>query len=149
LPLGSAREADAGPKKRLFGADTLISAYRAIATQRDYERYLKIIEEAWGPLLVSGVRPKSALKLRDAWAETPVAANMLVSIARMLINWGLSREFSESNPLAIPKLETGDGGASRGRLGPSILSTPTPPKASAVPFGWLATPASVKPMPSG
>jgi integrase len=104
----------------------LISAYRispdyrispefrakAPATQQDYDRYLKIIGEAWGPLLVSGVRPKHVLKLRDAWATAPVAANMIVSIAKLLINWGLPREFSESNPcIAIPRLETEDGGA--------------------------------------
>jgi len=98
----------------------LIAAYRvapeftnrAPATQLDYSRYLNIIKEAWGPLLVSGVRPKHVLTLRDAWAATPVSANMLVSIARLLFNWGLPREFSETNPcLAIPKLETEEGGA--------------------------------------
>jgi integrase len=106
------------PAGRTF--DDLITAYRlspefrakALTTQRDYDRYLKIIREAWGPLLVSGVRPKHVLKLRDAWAEAPVAANMLVSIAKLLINWGLPREFSQNNPcLAIPKLEMEDGGA--------------------------------------
>src|SRR6478609_2297906 len=48
------------PVGRTF--NDLITAYRispefrakAVATQRDYERYLKIIGEAWGPLLVSG-----------------------------------------------------------------------------------------------
>ena len=85
---------------------------KAIATQRDYQRYLKTIKEAWGPLLVSGLRPRHVLKLRDAWAAKPVAANMLVSIAKLLINWGLPREFSESNPcLAIPKLKIDEGGA--------------------------------------
>jgi len=106
------------PAGRTF--DDLISAYRispefhakALATQRDYDRYLNIVKEAWGPLLVSGVRPKHVLKLRDTWATTPVAANALVSIAKLLINWGLPREFSESNPcLAIPKLATEEGGA--------------------------------------
>ncbi|HEV7464349.1 MAG TPA: tyrosine-type recombinase/integrase, partial [Methyloceanibacter sp.] len=106
------------PAGRTFNG--LIAAYRiapefrakAIATQRDYERYLKILGEAWGELLVSGVRPKNVLKLRDAWAATPVAANMLVSIAKLVINWGLPREFSENNPcLAIPKLESEVGGA--------------------------------------
>lgn len=106
------------PAGRTF--DDLIAAYRlspefrakAIATQRDYDRYLTIIKEAWGPLLVSGVRPKHVLKLRDAWADVPAASNMLVSIAKLLINWGLLREFSDSNPcLVIPKLEMGDGGA--------------------------------------
>ena len=106
------------PSGRTF--NDLIAAYerspefrsKSIATQRDYARYLKIIREAWGTLLVSGVRPKNAITLRDAWAETPVAANMLLSIAKLIINWGLPREFSESNPcLAIPKLKTEDGGA--------------------------------------
>ena len=106
------------PAGRTF--NDLITAYqrspefrsKSLATQRDYTRYLKIIGEAWGPLLVSGVRPKNVLNLRDAWAETPVAANMLLSIAKLVINWGLPREFSESNPcLAIPKIKTKDGGA--------------------------------------
>jgi len=58
------------------------------------------------------VRPKNVLKLRDAWATTPVAANHLLSIAKTLINWGIPREFSDSNPCAaIAKLETEDGGA--------------------------------------
>jgi len=106
------------PVGRTF--NDLISAYetspefrsRSVATQRDYARYLKIIREAWGPLLVSGVRPKNALKLRDAWAEKPVAANMLLAVAKLIINWGIPREFSDTNPCAaVPKLHTEDGGA--------------------------------------
>jgi hypothetical protein len=108
----------AEPTGRTF--DDLIAAYkispeftsRAPATQHDYARYLNIIKQAWGPLLVSGVRPKNVLKLRDAWATTPVAANHLLSIAKTLINWGIPREFSDSNPcLALAKLETEEGGA--------------------------------------
>ena len=91
--------------KRTFS--DLISAYRlspefrgkAIATQHDYERYLKILDETWGPLLVSGVRPRHVLKLRDAWATAPASANMLVSIARLLINWGVPREFSDTESM--------------------------------------------------
>ena len=112
-----------GQAEELAGSRTfndLIAAYRispefrgkAVATQRDYERYLNILKKAWGPLLVSGVRPKHVLKLRDAFTTTPAAANMLVSIAKLLINWGLPREFCESNPcIAIPRLDTEDNGA--------------------------------------
>jgi len=98
----------------------LITVYRmspefrakAVATQRDYERYLNIIKEAWGPLLVSGLRPKNVLKLRDALVRTPVAANHLLSITKTLINWGIPREFCDSNPcLAIAKLKSDEGGA--------------------------------------
>ncbi len=98
----------------------LIAAYKlsdefrskAPATQRDYERYLDLIKEAWGPLLVSGLKPKNVLKLRDAWATTPVAANHLISVAKTLINWGIPREFSDTNPCAtIAKFKTEEGGA--------------------------------------
>lgn len=50
--------------------------------------------------------------MRDARAATPVAANHLLSVAKTLINWGIPREFSDSNPcIAIAKLETDEGGA--------------------------------------
>ena len=114
----SALGSDTEPTGRTF--NDLIASYRmspeftsrAPATQDDYSRYLNIIKEAWGPLLVSGVRPSNVLKLRDAWAATPVAANHLLSVLKTIINWGIPREFSESNPcLAIAKLQTGEGGA--------------------------------------
>ena len=106
------------PSARTF--DALISAYkiapeftkRAAATQRDYSRYLDIVSTAWGQLHVGSVRPKHVLQLRDAWAETPVAANHLLSVLKTLINWGIPREFSETNPcIHVPKLEVNEGGA--------------------------------------
>jgi integrase len=106
------------PSARTF--DALILEYkvapeftkRAEATQRDYVRYLDIVSETWGNLLVASLRPKHVLQLRDAWAETPVAANHLLSVLKTLINWGIPREFSESNPcIHVPKLEVEEGGA--------------------------------------
>jgi integrase len=100
--------------------DDLIAAYklspeftrRSDATQRDYARYLKIISSAWGDLLVASLRPKHVIHLRDAWAETPVAANHLLSVLKTVINWGIPREFSETNPCVyVPKLETDAQGA--------------------------------------
>ena len=100
--------------------DDLITAYRiapeftkrAEATRRDYLRYLDIISRAWGTLLVSELRAKHVIKLRDEWAETPVAANHLLSVLKTLVGWGIPREFSETNPcLFVPKLETDEEGA--------------------------------------
>ena len=59
--------------------------------------------------MVSGVKPKNILKLRDAWATAPVAANMLVSIAKLLMD--SDPRLPTRTPLAIPKLETQEGGA--------------------------------------
>jgi hypothetical protein len=106
------------PTARTF--DALIAAYKlapeftkkAEATQRDYSRYLNVVSTVWGKLHVGDVRPKHVLQLRDAWAETPVAANHLLSVLKMLINWGIPREFSETNPcIHVPKLEVQEDGA--------------------------------------
>lgn len=70
----------------------------AEATKLDYTRYLLLIETAWGDLLASGVRPKHALNLRDAFAEKATKADHLVSIGKTLFNWGIPREYSEINP---------------------------------------------------
>ena len=100
--------------------DDLIAAYklspeftrRSDATQLDYARYLDIISSAWGNLLVSSLRPKHVIQLRDAKVDTPVAANHLLSVLKTLINWGIPREFSETNPCVyVPKLEIDAQGA--------------------------------------
>jgi integrase len=45
-------------------------------------------------------------------ADTPVAANHLLSVLKTLINWGIPREFSETNPcIHVQKLEVNEGGA--------------------------------------
>ena len=98
----------------------LVNAYRvsreftsrAEATRRDYQRYLNIINTAWGDLLVASCRPKHVIQLRDKYASAPVAANMLLAILRLVIAWGIPREYSDSNPcLHVPKLETNPDGA--------------------------------------
>ena len=85
---------------------------RAASTKRDYLRYLEIISKAWGELLVSDLRPKHVIGLRDKWASTPVAANHLIAVLKTLVTWGIPREFCETNPCAyVPKLETDEVGA--------------------------------------
>lgn len=111
MPLGSEL-----PTSRTF--DALTTEYklspefsrRAHATQHDYSRYLDIVSKAWGQLHVGSVRPKHVLQLRDAWSDTPVAANHLLSVLKTLINWGIPREFAESK-IHVPKLEIDEGGA--------------------------------------
>ena len=76
MPLGSEL-----PTSRTF--DALTTEYklspefsrRAHATQHYYRGYLNLVSKAWGQLHVGSVRPKHVLQLRDAWSDTPVAAN--------------------------------------------------------------------------
>jgi integrase len=81
-------------------------------TKRDYARYLDIISQAWGKLNVASCRPKHVIHLRDKWADTPTKANMLVAVLRLLIEWGIALEYSESNPCThVRRLETNPEGA--------------------------------------
>src|SRR5262249_51656475 len=96
----------------------LIEAYKdspewrelADSTRRDYSRYLDHVERAWGRLLVAGVEPRHVLALRDAKAETPAAANLLVRTLSATISWGVPRGYRADNPCRhVRKLRIGEG----------------------------------------
>lgn len=97
----------------------LIHAYRespeygalSDASRRDYDRYLDQIKKRWGKLLVRGLKPSAVLDWRDLLAGTPSAADHMVSVLRTLIQWGIPRDYSDTNAAAsIKKLaKAGDG----------------------------------------
>jgi integrase len=84
----------------------LIAAYKnssewlnhAPNTRENYGISLRRIEKVWGDLTVSGLTAIGIYKLRDQFAETPVAANHLVSVLRTIIAWGIPRGHAERNP---------------------------------------------------
>lgn len=84
----------------------LVAAFRASpewkvykpTTQRDYSFYLDKLVGKWGKLPTKGVRPKHVLALRDSMASSPGAANYLLTIGRVLFQWGIPRELAEINP---------------------------------------------------
>ena len=55
-------------------------------------------DAAWGKLPVAGLTTIGIYKLRDQFAATPVAANHLVSVLRILLAWGIPRGFIDRNP---------------------------------------------------
>lgn len=67
------------PRRSLPGLNDLVAAYKlstefrskASATKRNYERYLVLIGEAWGPFLVGGLKPKNALTLKGCLGDNP------------------------------------------------------------------------------
>jgi hypothetical protein len=100
--------------------DDLIAAYKfspefarlSDTSKREYTRYLETISELMSKFHVSALRPKHVIQLRDKFAATPVAANHLIAILRVLIAWGIPREFSDTNPcIHVPKLDTDVKGA--------------------------------------
>lgn len=67
------------PRRSLPGLNDLVAANKlstefrskASATKRNYERYLVLIGEAWGPFLVGGLKPKNALTLKGCLGDNP------------------------------------------------------------------------------
>lgn len=114
--------------QELFGSELprqntfqhMIAAYKvspdftnlATASQRDYLSYLKLIEKAWGPLLVASLRPKHVIAFRDQLADTPSKANHMLSVLKTLLNWGIPREFCDTNPcVPVPRFDLNEDGA--------------------------------------
>ncbi len=79
-------------------------------TRKDYARYLRILEEIWGPLPVVGIRRKHVKALRDKYADKPRTANYVVQEVRLLMSFALDEEVIEDNPASKPRmLRTGEG----------------------------------------
>lgn len=82
----------------------------AVASQRNYGRYLDEIDRLWGKLMVAGVQPKHVLALRDKKSETPAGANYLIRTLSAAISWGIPRGYRDDNPCKhVRMLKTGEG----------------------------------------
>src|SRR5258705_6329357 len=89
-PAYYAADKSAPPKPGAGTFEALIQEYRneknpewsalSAASKRDYGRYLDEIERKWGELRVDALEPKHVLKLRDARADAPGAANYLIRV---------------------------------------------------------------------
>jgi len=109
-------EAKDGPKRGTFAA--LILAYKASPEWNDLSpksrsertRNLKVIEEAWGDLMVSGLEARHVLELRDRHAATPAAANNIVRSLSSMMSWSIPRGWRTHNPCTrVKKLKIGEG----------------------------------------
>jgi integrase len=108
--------AEPQPRRDTFSA--LIGEYRAspefqnkaAATQRDYGRYLAIIEQAWGDKLVKGVRARNIMTLRNRLKDSPASANYLLRVLSLLISFGIPLDYADANPCEhVKKFSRGDG----------------------------------------
>ena len=73
-------------------------------------RNLKVIEEAWGALAVSGLEARHVLELRDKHAATPAAANNIVRSLSSMMSWSIPRGWRAHNPCSrVKKLKIGEG----------------------------------------
>jgi integrase len=85
-------------------------ASKSHLTKREYKRYLAIIETAWGPLLVKGIRARNVMGLRKKFRNTPAQANYLLRVLSLLIAFGIPLDYCDANPCVhVKKFKGGEG----------------------------------------
>lgn len=87
-----------------------------LTTRGQYERYLTILVQKHGSGLVRTLPRDAIFKMRDEYKQTPSAANMLLQIINILMNFAEDRLLTFRLPLGwrnparkIKRLKTGDG----------------------------------------
>jgi hypothetical protein len=73
-------------------------------TKAEYRRVLEGLAERHGPNLVRDLRRRHVRKMRDERADTPGAANTVVRMLKLVLNFAVEEEWIEANPAARMKL---------------------------------------------
>lgn len=109
------RALEAGPKPQ-GGIARMIAAYQAsphyqglaMATRREYGRYLSTLDQALGQFETAELLPAHVAGFRDDLGQTPAKANAYVKAIAALYAWGRERGFAVTNPAdGISKLKLG------------------------------------------
>lgn len=108
----------APPAVRTDTVAALVRAWRqspewrsmAPRTQVEWTRHSDRIVAAWGNLEVRGIEPRHVLALRDAWADTPATANLMLDVLTAVMRWSVPRGWRPDNPCReVQRLDRGDG----------------------------------------
>ena len=102
---------DAAIDKRSYGPGTfgkLVSEYLVCGdykqlkarTKAEYKRVLEDLQRSYGHRTVANIRRRHGRKMRDARADTPGAANTIVRMLKLVLNFAVEEEWIETNPLA-------------------------------------------------
>jgi integrase len=73
-------------------------------TQAEYRRICEALSAEYGNKRVGKIRRRHVRRMRDARAETPGAANTIVRMMKLLLNFAVDDELIPSNPAARMKL---------------------------------------------
>ncbi|MDG4560687.1 MAG: tyrosine-type recombinase/integrase [Candidatus Competibacter sp.] len=97
---GEVGKPEAGSFKALIKAYRASPEWKALAdkTRSEADRYLDRIEEIWGAHSARAVESHHVFALRDRFAETPAAANLMIRVLSALLTWGVPRGFLKVNP---------------------------------------------------
>jgi hypothetical protein len=78
-------------------------------TRKEYDRYLDMVEAAWGEDPVANLTPVDAQKAIDSYQETPSAARYFRAVLSRLIAWGIPRGYRSDNPIRDTEKVDSDG----------------------------------------
>src|SRR5262245_23328673 len=77
-------------------------------TKAEYKRVLEGLQQVHGGKSVANIRRRHIRKMRDARTDAPGAANTIVRMLKLLLNFAVAEEWIEANPAAgIHLLKTG------------------------------------------
>lgn len=94
-----------GSLEALWMAYTASGDYRRLAagTRENYDRLMRPIVEHWGHGIVAKLRRTWVQERIDELDQTPRKANHLLALLRMLLNWGMARDWLKDNPARLVK----------------------------------------------
>jgi integrase len=112
------RDARAVPDNREGTFSALIAAWRAKnwerlrpASRTAFDHYLNRLEIAAGDRLVAALTRRDIYLMLDGMSATPNAANFMLSVLRVLIEWGVPRGYRDDNPaIGVKPLPVEDSG---------------------------------------
>lgn len=81
------------------------------STQRDYLRYMDLLEEMFGDQSVPAMKSSQVKKIRNKFSDTPRTANYIVQVISLLMQHAIiDMDLRETNPASrIGRLKGGDG----------------------------------------
>jgi integrase len=115
------REASSPPAARDGTLSKLIAEYRAHKefsdlrpeSKRVYAHFLDRLEAGGGDRPVATMTRRDIYVLLDQMSSTPVAANLMLTVLRTLLEFGVPRGYRDDNPaIGVKKLRTEDSGHS-------------------------------------
>ena len=119
---------------------------KAEGTQEIYSRILEQLSTEYGNKPLHLLKRRHIRKMRDARAETPGAANNVLRMLKIVLNFAVEEELIELNPAA--RMKELQGGEYRSWTDEELAKFEaywSPARCSAAPTRLRSTPASARP----
>jgi integrase len=111
-------QATSGPARRAGTWSALIADWRAQnwerlrpATRKGFDHFLSRLDAEAGDRLVAALTRRDVYLMLDGMSDTPNSANFMLSVLRILLEWGVPRGYRNDNPaVGVKRLKVEDSG---------------------------------------